>query len=69
MMHYLIEFGDNTLNKTFQSDADVIKFCEYIIDEYEFSGLMQVMKEVPYEDHLGYGYYWSLIWTSVIRKK
>jgi len=60
-MNYLIQFGDNNLQKSFKCDDDAISFCKYIINEYEFTGGMYIMKEIPYEDHLGYGFYWSLI--------
>ena len=64
MMDYIIEFGENTLRKTFRTDAEVIEFCEYLIEEYECNGYMQVMKQIGYEDHLGYGKYWAVIWTN-----
>jgi len=64
MANYIIEFGDNVLNKSFKTDGEAIDFCEYIIDEYEFSCVMHIMKAIEYEDHLGYGKYWALIWTN-----
>lgn len=62
-MNYLIQFGENTLYKTFKCDDDAITFCEYIINEYEFTGIT-IMKEIPYEDHLGSGFYWGTIWNN-----
>lgn len=64
-MRYLIQFGENTLYKSFKADDDAITFCEYIIYEYEVGGHMYIMKEMPYEDHLGSGYYWNLIWEKI----
>ena len=64
MTDYIIEFGENTLRKTFKTDAEAIEFCEYIIDEYECNGRMHILKEIPYEDHLGYGKYWTIIWIN-----
>lgn len=63
-MDYFIEFGENTLRKTFRTDGDAIEFCEYVISEYECNGSMYIMKQVEYEDHLGYGKYWAVIWTN-----
>jgi hypothetical protein len=63
-MNYLVLFGDNTLHKTFRTDEDVIAFCKYLTFEYECNGYMSVMREVPYEDHLGTGFYWTLIWDN-----
>jgi len=65
MTHYLIEFGDNTLHKTFRTDEDAISFCKYLTLEYEVGGHMYIMKEMPYEDHLASGFYWSLVWNNI----
>jgi hypothetical protein len=64
MTDYIIEFGENTLRKTFRTDCEVIEFCEYLIDEYECNGYMHVMKQIEYKDHLGYGHYWVVFWTN-----
>lgn len=63
-MDYIIEFGENTLRKTFRTDGEAVDFCEILINEYECNGYMHIMKQVEYEDHLGYGYYWAIIWTN-----
>tara|TARA_R110002126_G_scaffold1001_1_gene5820 strand:- start:34 stop:234 length:201 start_codon:yes stop_codon:yes gene_type:complete len=65
MEKYIIEFGENTLNKSFNNDGDAISFCQDIIDEYEFNGVMQILRERPYEDHLASGIYWSVVWVSI----
>lgn len=65
MEKYIIEFGENTLNKSFNNDGDAISFCQDIIDEYEFNGVMQILREIPYEDHLASGIYWSVVWVSI----
>lgn len=65
MEKYIIEFGENTLNKSFNNDGDAISFCHDIIDEYEFNGMMQILREIPYEDHLANGMYWSVVWVSI----
>jgi len=65
MEKYIIEFGQNILNKSFNNDGDAISFCQDMIDEYEFNGLMQILREIPYEDHLAKGMYWSVVWVSI----
>lgn len=64
MTDYIIEFGQNTLRKTFRTDGEAVDFCEILINEYECNGYMHIMKQIEYEDHLGYGYYWAVIWTN-----
>jgi len=64
MVDYIIEFGENTLRKTFSTDCEAIEFCEYIIDEYECNGHMHIMKQIEYQDHLGTGFYWVVFWTN-----
>lgn len=58
---YFFEFGGESWTRYFYTDGEARTYGESMTENMEHLGPMCIMRRVPYEDDLSYGYYWIVI--------